>query len=133
MVTGKLAGSMMRWEVLPRLQKVRNLSTGLTVAPNTLFGPNVTVSGLLSGKCLYSALKGECKNVDLVLLPPDVLNGSGLFLDDMNMEQLEEKLQAPVMVFAGRWGDVFRRLRTTERRRRAAPLVRSSRTKGASR
>ncbi len=133
MVTGKLAGSMMRSEVLPRLQRVRNLSTDLTVAPNTLFGPNVTVSGLLSGKCLYSALKGKCKNVDLVLLPPDVLNGSGLFLDDMNMEQLEEKLQAPVMVFAGRWGDVFRRLRTTERRRRAAPLVRSSRTKGASR
>ena len=133
MVTGRLAGSMMRLEVLPRLQEVRNLSTELTVASNTLFGPNVTVSGLLSGKCLYSALKGKCKNADLVLLPPDVLNASGVFLEDMNMEQLEEKLQAPVMVFAGRWGDVFRRLRATERRRRAEPLVRSLRTKGASR
>jgi len=133
MVTGTLAGSMMRSEVLPRLQKIRNLSTDLTVASNTLFGPHVTVSGLLSGKCLYSALKGKCKNADLVLLPPDVLNGSGLFLDDMTMEQLEAKLQVPVMMFAGRWGDVFRRLRTAERRRRAAPLVRSSRTKGVSR
>jgi|WetSurMetagenome_2_1015567.scaffolds.fasta_scaffold56725_2 putative radical SAM enzyme (TIGR03279 family) len=133
MVTGSLAGDMMRTEVLPRLHRVRNLSADITIAPNTLFGPHVTVSGLLSGKCLYSALKGRCKEADLVLLPPDVLNGSGLFLDDMNVEQLEEKLQAPVMVFAGRWGDVFRRLRTTERRRRAAPLVRSSRTKGASR
>ncbi len=133
MVTGKLASGMMRSEVLPRLAMVRNLSAELSVAANTLFGPDVTVSGLLSGKCLYSALKGRYSDADLVLLPPDIINTTGLFLDDMTREHLEERLQVPVMIFSGRWADVFRRLHTTERRRHTAPLVRSARKKGASR
>lgn len=133
LATGKLAGGMMLSEVMPRLRRIRNLSADLVVVSNTLFGASVTVAGLLSGKCLYSRLRGKCKDADLVLLPPDILNTSGLFLDDMTVAQLEEKLQTPVMVFGGRWGDVFRTLRVSERRRRSAPLVRSSRTKGASR
>jgi putative radical SAM enzyme (TIGR03279 family) len=133
LATGKLASAMIRSDVVPRLQRIPNLSVDLAVAPNTLFGPSVTVSGLLSGKCLYSALKRKCKGVDLVLLPPDVLNTSGVFLDDMTLPQLAEKLGVPVMVFDGRWGQVFRRLQSTERRRRSAPLVRSSPNKGASR
>lgn len=133
MVTGKLASGVIREEVVPRLQGIRNLSANLFVARNRLFGPSVTVAGLLSGKCLYSALKGKCGDADLVLLPPDVLNTSGLFLDDMTLSQLEDRLHVPVMVFTGRWGDVFRRLRSTERRRHAAPLVRSSRTIGVPR
>lgn len=133
MATGKLASAMMREEVLPELREIGNLSTDLVVAPNRLFGPSVTVAGLLSGNCLYFSLKGKCRDADLVLLPPDVVNTSGLFLDDLTVEQLEDKLHVPVMVFTGRWGDVFRRLRTTERRRQAAPLVRSSRKKGVTR
>ena len=129
MVTGKLAGGMMHSEVLPRLRRIRNLESDLVVATNTLFGPHVTVAGLLSGKCLYSALRRKCKGADLVLLPPDVTNVSGLFLDDMTLVQLEERLGVPVMIFPGHWGKVLRRLRTTERRQQTAPLVRSSRTK----
>jgi len=133
LATGKLASGILQTETLPRLRKVRNLSVDLVVASNKLFGSSVTVAGLLSGNCLYSALKGKCAGADLVLLPPDVLNTSGLFLDNLTVEQLEAKLQTPVRVFSGRWGDVFRSLRTTERRQQAAPLVRSSRTKGVTR
>jgi putative radical SAM enzyme (TIGR03279 family) len=133
LATGALARRFIKSDVVSTLEKVGNLSVGLAVARNTLFGPNVTVSGLLSGNCLYSALKRKCKDADLVLLPPDVLNTSGVFLDDMTLETLEEKLHVPVMVFEGRWGDVFRKLQTTERRRRSAPLLRSTRKRGASR
>jgi putative radical SAM enzyme (TIGR03279 family) len=114
MVTGKLAGGMMRSEILPRLREIRNLDVDLVVARNTLFGPHVTVAGLLSGKCLYSALKGKCTKADLVLLPPDVTNTTGLFLDDMTLQQLQEQLNVPVMIFPGRWGKVLRRLRASD-------------------
>jgi putative radical SAM enzyme (TIGR03279 family) len=130
LATGKLAAAVIREEVLPRLRGIRNLTVDVVVASNRIFGSSVTVAGLLSGNCLYFALKGKCRDADLVLLPPDVTNTSGLFLDNLTVEQLEAKLHAPVMVFAGRWGEVFRTLHTTERRRHAAPLVRSSRKKG---
>jgi putative radical SAM enzyme (TIGR03279 family) len=133
LATGTLAQGIIRTEVLPRLSAVGGLSVDLAVARNTLFGSPVTVSGLLSGNCLYSALKRKSKDADLVLLPPDVLNTSGVFLDDMTLQQLEDRLNVPVMVFAGRWGDVFRKLQPLDRRRRSAPLLRSSRKKGASR
>jgi putative radical SAM enzyme (TIGR03279 family) len=107
MVTGELAEGFMREHILPRFKKVRGLKVELVVAPNTLFGRNVTVAGLLSGKCLYSALKGkDCG--DLVLLPPDILNADAKFLDDMTVPQLAQQLNADVKVFDGRWGDVMK-------------------------
>jgi NifB/MoaA-like Fe-S oxidoreductase len=83
-------------------------------APNTLFGRNVTVSGLLSGNCVYSAV-GKNGAADLLLLPPDILNTDGVFLDDMSVPELESRLGVPVMVYAGSWARVFARLRNIER------------------
>ena len=100
----------MRREVAPRLQKIRGLKVDLVVAPNMLFGPNVTVAGLLSGKCVYSAMEGKQPG-DLVLLPPDILNADGLLLDDTTVPKLREQLGANVMVFEGQWADVFSALK----------------------
>lgn len=114
MVTGELADGFMREEILPLFRKVRALTVELVAAPNTLFGRNVTVAGLLSGKCLYSALNGkDCG--DLLLLPPDILNADGLFLDDMTVPQLAAKLNVEVKVFDGRWADVIKALRSRQR------------------
>jgi putative radical SAM enzyme (TIGR03279 family) len=110
------AGFMAKW-IVPRLQKIADLDIALEVVPNVLFGRSVTVAGLLSGKCLVSSLRGK-ELGDLLLLPPDILNYDALFLDDMTVPQLEETLNVPVMVYDGRWSDVFDRLR-----RRAADLA----------
>ncbi|HEX9007051.1 MAG TPA: DUF512 domain-containing protein, partial [Bacteroidota bacterium] len=48
MVTATLPEQVMRREVVCRLEKVHGLTVNLVVAPNTLFGPSVTVAGLLS-------------------------------------------------------------------------------------
>jgi putative radical SAM enzyme (TIGR03279 family) len=109
MATGELAQGFIRDSVLPRLRKIQGLTVHLEIVPNALFGRSVTVAGLLSGKCLYSALKGKMCG-DLLLLPPDVLNADGLFLDDSTVPQLEAQLHVPVLVFDGNWRDVFRRL-----------------------
>jgi NifB/MoaA-like Fe-S oxidoreductase len=91
------------------LNTIKGLDVGLEVVPNLLYGESVTVAGLLSGKCLYSSLKSVDKG-DLILLPPDILNADGLFLDDMTVHQLAERLATPVMVFEGDWKAVFTRL-----------------------
>jgi putative radical SAM enzyme (TIGR03279 family) len=106
LATADLPAGFMSDVVLPKLRDVDRLDVSLEVVPNVLFGRNVTVAGLLSGKCLYSALKDtDCG--DMLLLPPDVLNTEGKFLDDMTVRQLENLLDVPVFVFSGQWDAVF--------------------------
>jgi putative radical SAM enzyme (TIGR03279 family) len=110
LVTGELAEGFMRTQVLPHLAKISGLHVELHAVPNTLYGRSVTVSGLLSSKCVYSALHGvDCG--DLLLLPPDILNADGVFLDDGSPEILSNQLKVPVMVFDGSWGRVLKHLR----------------------
>jgi len=106
LATGELAADTLRCELLPRLRRIEGLSVEIRVVPNLLFGRSVTVAGLLSGKCLYSSLKETgCGN--LLLLPPDILNADGRFLDDSTVEELQRKLGVAVQVFDGRWSSVF--------------------------
>jgi putative radical SAM enzyme (TIGR03279 family) len=122
LVTGELAGGFMQTEILPRLQRIGKLDVRLQVVPNTLYGHSVTVAGLLSGKCVYSALNGsDCG--DLLLLPPDILNADGMFLDDSTVSGLEERLHVRCMVYDGSWTDVFSNLKRQERDRRAHSMV----------
>lgn len=116
MATAELASGFMHSDILPLLSTITNLDAVLYAVPNTLFGSSVTVAGLLSGKCLLSSLKGR-ELGDLLLLPPDILNNDGLFLDDMTVPQLEDALNVPILVYDGRWSDVFEYL--TKRRQRA--------------
>jgi len=115
LATAELPAGILHASIAPRLRAIRGLSVDVDVVPNTLFGRSVTVAGLLSGKCLYSALRGkDCG--DLLLLPPDVLNADGLFLDDSTADDLSARLGVPVRVFDGRWSDVFAHLTTPRRR-----------------
>jgi putative radical SAM enzyme (TIGR03279 family) len=113
LATAELPADVLRRAIAPTLQQVNNLEVNVEVVHNVLYGRSVTVAGLLSGKCLVSSLKGKDLG-DLVLLPPDIVNNDALFLDDMTVPQLEHSLGAPVMIFEGRWNDVFNRL--TKRR-----------------
>lgn len=114
LVTAELPADLIHDEVVSQLRRIEGLTLDFKIAPNVLFGRSVTVAGLLSGKCIYSALKGkDCGN--LVLLPPDTLNPDGVFLDDMPLRQLEEKLGSRVMIFDGNWNEVFTTLQQSGR------------------
>ena len=85
---------------------------------NTLFGSVVTVSGLLNFKSLRAALEPLALADalgDLVLLPPDVVNFEGLFLDNRDGMRTPEDLSdalggVPVEVFDGDWAGLIDRL-----------------------
>ena len=118
MASGTLTAPFLDARVRPVLEGVDGLDVQVVACENTLFGDSVTVSGLLNMKSLRSALRpladrGELG--DLLLLPPDVVNFEGLFLDNRDGMRtpgdLSEALGGvPVEVFDGDWAGVVERL-----------------------
>jgi NifB/MoaA-like Fe-S oxidoreductase len=77
--------------------------SGLELVPcaveNRLFGASVTVSGLVSGNDIIAALVGH--EIGAALFVPDVMvkEGEGVFLDDLSLEELEDRVGCPVVLF----------------------------------
>ena len=90
--------------------------TGVKLVPvaveNQLFGPSVTVSGLVSGGDIIAALEG--KDLGRALLLPDVMlkEGEGVFLDDVSLEELGTKLGCRVETFDCTPQGLYRLLKT---------------------
>jgi putative radical SAM enzyme (TIGR03279 family) len=89
--------------------------TGLTIVPvaveNRLFGESVTVSGLVTGNDIVEALAGV--DIGRALLVPDVMlkEGEGVFLDDVSLETLEERLRCKVLPFDSTPQGLYRMLK----------------------
>ena len=65
--------------------------------PNRFFGPSVTVTGLITGQDLLSALSG--KKADRVLISCSMLReNEDVFLDDYTVAQVEEQTGIPIRV-----------------------------------
>jgi putative radical SAM enzyme (TIGR03279 family) len=95
LVTGRLARPFID-EVAARLTR-GGLKVSVKTVTNSLFGPSVTVSGLLPGKAIISALRGP-SGWDAAILPPDVANGDHLTLDDISVSQIGQLVGRPVLV-----------------------------------
>ena len=118
MATGTLTAPFLRDRVRPVLEGVDGLDVQVVACDNALFGDSVTVSGLLNFKSLRAALRpladrGEIG--DLLLLPPDVVNFEGLFLDNRDGMKTTDDLSrtlggVPVEVFDGDWAGLVDRL-----------------------
>ncbi len=78
--------------------------------PNRLFGKNVTVTGLISGKDIIAALQGQ--ELGELLLMPEVMlkEGEGCFLDDLTPAAVSQALQLPVVSFDGTPSGLYKTL-----------------------
>ena len=92
--------------------------TGVEIVPvgveNRLFGGSVTVSGLVAGNDIIAALTGmESMEVCRALLIPDVMlkEGCGIFLDDLSLKDLENKLGCRAVAFDSTPAGCYRALR----------------------
>jgi putative radical SAM enzyme (TIGR03279 family) len=77
-----------------------NAETGATIevraVENRLFGPDITVSGLLSGQCILEEFGGDQTDAPL-FLPRSMFDERGvLTLDDVTLPQLSERLGRPI-------------------------------------
>ncbi|BCG48407.1 PDZ domain protein [Citrifermentans bremense] len=83
---------------LAQLSEATGASVVAVAVKNRLFGPSVTVTGLVCGRDIISALQGV-ELGDLVLVPDVMLKeGEGVFLDDLTVDDLERELGKPVQV-----------------------------------
>lgn len=96
--TGVLGARFLRRYVLPLIEeRLPSFSLRIIVVRNRLFGPSVTVSGLLSGgDIIRSARRNRIEGC--LVIPPNAVNHEGRFIDDMNVRHLERELGIPVIV-----------------------------------
>lgn len=93
--------------------------TGVEIVPmaveNRLFGSSVTVTGLVTGKDVVTALAGV--EIGAALLIPDVMlkEGEGLFLDDLTLDKLGQELGCRVVTFEADPRGFYRALRELKR------------------
>lgn len=85
-------------EFLERLSGATGVAMHPVPVRNRLFGPTVTVTGLVCGADLVAALQGV--DVGDAVLVPDVMlkEGEGVFLDNLTLHDVEQQLGAPVQV-----------------------------------
>ena len=105
--TGKLAGPFLK-ELVKDLNEVYpNIHVDVVEVTNHFFGPQITVSGLLTGQDIVAQLKGRSLGSEL-LLPVNVLrSGEDVLLDDMHINEIEKTLQVPVRIVQSNGNDLF--------------------------
>jgi NifB/MoaA-like Fe-S oxidoreductase len=82
--------------IVDEMNGIGNLRVDLHVVPNRLFGPEVTVSGLMVGRDLLASLE-SCTLGDTLVLPRDMFDHTGrLTLDDMTVRDLETATGRPI-------------------------------------
>lgn len=105
--TGKLAGPFLK-ELVKDLNAVYpNIHVDVVEVTNDFFGPQITVSGLLTGQDIVAQLKNRTLSSEL-LLPVNVLrSGEDVLLDDMHINEIEKTLQVPVRIVQSNGNDLF--------------------------
>ncbi len=83
---------------MDELAAILNCTPNVYAIENRLFGPAVTVAGLIAGKDIVSQLHGE--KLGSAILVPDVMirDGENHFLDDLTPEALARELGCNVVV-----------------------------------
>jgi putative radical SAM enzyme (TIGR03279 family) len=93
-VTGKAMRALMP-ELLDQLHDATGAEFELIVAENSLFGPTITTAGLLVGADIKRVL-ADRHDLSMALIPAEAINEDGIFLDDVDFEELRVSLPIPV-------------------------------------
>ncbi|NLG83491.1 MAG: DUF512 domain-containing protein [Firmicutes bacterium] len=93
-VTGFAAAGM--WKHLASLMAPRGVVLEVVPVENRLFGPGITVAGLLSAEDIIAALRGK-EPLPTFVPRVAVRRGEDLFLDGMRVAEFREKTQAEVI------------------------------------
>ncbi|TVR68734.1 MAG: DUF512 domain-containing protein [Sphaerobacteraceae bacterium] len=95
-VCGTLIESTMR-ETVERINRSMGTTLRVISAENTLFGPQINVSGLLTGSIVRDAVQHEEVAEPVFISDTMVSRRTHTFLDDMSVEDLSAALGRPVI------------------------------------
>lgn len=97
--TGRIAEGFVTG-FLQQLSEKTGCSLKVAAIPNLLFGPEVTVTGLICGRDIIRALQG-CDLGNLLFIPDVMLKeGEGCFLDDLTPDDVSRALGVRLCVVA---------------------------------
>ena len=95
-VTGEAAYPLIKDLAEKTEKKIRGLTVQVVPAKNRLLGSMITVSGLLCGADIAASVEGLELGEELII-PPNCLRSEGdMFLDDMTVEELSDKLEIKI-------------------------------------
>ena len=87
---------------LERLSEKEGITVDAIPIENKFFGPEVTVTGLLTGRDIISALHDNADHYDTLIMPEVVLReGDSVMLDNVSVSEIEEATGLRVMVTDG--------------------------------
>ncbi len=107
-------------DFLVQLAERSGLDLVALAVDNKLFGPSITVSGLVTGNDIAAALSGF--DIGSCLFVPDVMlkEGEGVFLDDVSWDELQRRIGCPVIVFESTPEGCYKALRSFARKLQTA-------------
>lgn len=88
-------------------EKCHNLRIDLAPVRNDFFGGTVNVTGLLTGRDIAEQLKGRELGDELLVANNMLRSGEDVFLDDMTLSELSERLGVPARRVGGSGEDLF--------------------------
>lgn len=98
LATGFLAAPYLE-KLLQRIQeKFPGIRHQVYAIRNDFFGEQITVAGLITGQDLISQLSGRDLGEELLLPCCMLRSGEDVFLDDLTVKELEQKLQVPIRI-----------------------------------
>lgn len=98
LLTGRLAQNVMT-EILEGFNKIENLKINLCVAKSNFWGDDVSVAGLFTGQDILDEFFSNKDKIQNVIIPSVMLkDDSDVFLDNMTVRELEEKLEAKFFI-----------------------------------
>ncbi|NJD57382.1 MAG: DUF512 domain-containing protein [Nitrospirae bacterium] len=87
---------------LARLSEKDGIAIDVIPIENRFFGPQVTVTGLLTGRDIISALHDNADHYDVLIVPEVVLrDGDNVLLDNVSVPDIEEATGLAVLVTDG--------------------------------
>lgn len=99
-ITGVLAGPILRKYVEPVFRRISGVTFELCMVPNRFYGESITVSGLLTGQDIFHVLQ-DAPGDWIGLLPCNavaLIEGENRFLDDWSVSFLSRKLGRKMLV-----------------------------------
>ena len=96
--TGKIAYKFMRDRMDELERKFDGLKINLYAIENTFFGPEITVTGLITGSDLIEQLKDKELGEYLILCGDMLKDDEDIFLDDVTLDEVAMKLNTDIVV-----------------------------------
>lgn len=107
LITGMSAQGILE-KISARLHKIKGLTVHIIPVKNSFFGENITVTGLLTGRDICTALERNYEGKRVII--PEVVfkQDQEILLDDISLDTIKEKTGADIITVDGTASDLVR-------------------------